>query len=68
MVCALGEALQDGHRITASADAPLLSGQDPQGLTLPPLSHHLEELRLPLTVGIFADPLEHAARDGASVR
>lgn len=44
MVRALGEALQDGHRITASADAPLLSGQDPRGLTLPPLSHHLEEL------------------------
>ena len=33
---------------------------------LAPLSHHLEE-PLPLPVGTFADPLEHATRGGASV-
>lgn len=44
--------------------SPLWTG--PTVLMLAPLSHHLEE-PLPLPVGTFADPLEHATRGGASV-
>lgn len=58
----LGEALKDGHcrgtpalwRGPTSVDAD--TSQPPSG-----------RVRLPLTLDIFAEPLEHAARDGVSV-
>lgn len=55
MVRALAEALQAPWTGLTGADAG--TSQSPSG-----------RVRLPLTVGTFADPREHAARGGASVR
>lgn len=38
----LGEALKGGHRIIASAEVTLLSGQDPRVLMPTRLGYHLE--------------------------
>lgn len=55
------------HSRTVTAEATLPSGQDPRVWMLTPFNHHLEEFDSLLTLGIFAEPLEHAAKDGVSV-
>lgn len=55
------------HSRTVTAEAPPALWTGPTNVDADTSQPPSGRVRLPLTLGIFAEPLEHAARDGVSV-